>query len=455
MDKQFDKKVISFLDAHKDEIFADVDRMLRIDSVKREPAEGAPLGKPIHDAIDAMLDICAAHGLKTQNIGGVVGEAAWGEGEERLGIVSHVDIVPAGSGWTKPPLALTREGGMLWGRGVADDKGPGVAALWALLAALHAGAALNKKVVFIIGGDEETGDMRCLKKYIEAKGAPDMAFTPDADFPAIYCEKTIVRGELGSALPAGSALMDIAGGTRVNVVPGEAHAVLSVRPSGALPEGVAVEEAGGGWTLRARGTAAHASTPERGDNAAVKLLGALKTLLPEGDPALPVVCGLYGCFAATDGSGLGIACADAESGPLTLNLGVLRVGGGSVRAEYDIRHPALIDPKENIFSRIPEAAARAGLTVGEPDVDMGFCLPKDHPFIETLMRVYNDISGSGEPPVAIGGGTYARKLPCAAAYGMLFPGDPETAHMADERISEASFLKAARIYAHAIAELGK
>ena len=454
MDTQFDDKAVSFLESHKDEIFAEVDRLLRIDSVKGEPAEGAPLGAAVNEAIDAMLGICAAHGLKTRNLGGMVGEAAYGDGEESLGIVSHVDIVPTGSGWTKPPLALTREDGMLYGRGIVDDKGPGIAALWALLAALDAGAELKKRIVFIVGGNEESG-MSCLERYLETEKAPDAAFTPDAGFPTIYYEKTIVRGALRAALSEGSALKSLRGGTRVNIVPDAAEAVLSAQPAGELPQRVSLEETGEGWLLRAAGTAAHASTPGKGDNANIRLLAALEALLPQGDPALGAVSGLRGLCEASDGSGFGIACSDGDGGPLTFNLGVLRTVGGTVFAEYDIRHPALIDPEENIFVRIPEAAGKAGWEACGALVDPGFRLPKDHPLIRTLTDIYNGVNGSSDEPEAIGGGTYARKLPCATAYGMLFRGDPETAHMADERISEESFLKAARIYAHAIAELCK
>lgn len=454
MDRQFDEKVVAFLEKNKNAIFADVDRLLRIDSVKGEPADGAPYGAGVREALEAALDICASHGLRTRDVGGRVGEAAYGSGEESLGIVSHVDIVPPGDGWTKPPLALTREGGMLFGRGVTDDKGPGIAALWALSAALHAGAVLRKRVVLLFGGDEESG-MSDLKHYLEREKAPDIAFTPDGAFPAIHCEKTIARCTLAALLPEGSALLGIRGGTRANVVPGEAEAVLSCRPERPLPAGVTLAEAEEGWKLTALGKSAHASMPEKGDNAAVKLLGALKGLLQEGDPSMPGVAGLHACCAASDGSGLGIACADAESGPLTLNLGVLRMEGGTLYADCDIRNPALLDPCENIRIRLPEAAARAGLQLTSTYVDRGFCLPKDHPLVETLVRVYNDINENNEPPLAIGGGTYARMLPCAAACGISFPGEAETAHMADERISEAHFMQAARIYAHAIAELGK
>jgi len=454
MNQQFDEKVTAFLETNKEKMFADMDRILRIDSVRGKPEPGMPVGRAVNEALDTTLALFAAHGMKTRNIDGIVGEAVYGDGEESLGIVFHVDIVPTGKGWTVPPLGLTRQGGMLYGRGVADDKGPGIASLWALLAALDAGAVLNKKVVFIIGGDEESG-MSCVKRYLETENAPDVAFTPDADFPAIYYEKTIVRGELRAALPAGSVLTALRGGSRPNVVPDAAEALLAVKPEGTLPAGISLEKAGEGWLLRAEGRAAHASMPGKGDNAIVRLLAALETLLPKDDAALPAVTGLWRICQDSGGSGLGIACADEDGGPLTFNLGVIRTEGNEIIAVYDIRHPSAIDERENIEKRIPEAAEKAGWKASGAVVDKGFCLGRNHPLIRTLMGVYNGICGGDAQPLAIGGGTYARMLPCAAAFGILFEDDPQTIHMADECIPEVSFMKAARIYAHAITELGK
>lgn len=452
MDKILDAKITAFLDQSRAAILADVDRLLRFDSTTGEPEEGAPFGRNVKDAIDAILDICAAHGLKTRNIDGMIGEAVYGSGEKSLGILAHVDIVPTGAGWSKPPLELTIEDGMLYGRGITDDKGPAVASIWALMAALDAGAEPNGKIVFLFGGDEEQG-MRCVRRYLETEPAPDIAFSPDGGFPAIFCEKTLCHGTLSAPIPEGSALVGIRGGTRTNVVPNKASAVLSAKPSGLLPEGAGLEESEEGWVVTAHGTAAHASTPEKGDNAIVRLLDALTRLLPEGDPAIPEVARLHGLCSGSDGSGFGIACADETSGPLTFNLGVISGIGGNIVAQFDIRHPVFIDPEENLYERLPEAAEAAGYAASGISVSRGFCIPKEHGLVKTLMGIYNEINESADEPLAIGGGTYARLLPCAVAYGMLFEGDPETAHMADERISVESFMKATRIYANAIAEL--
>lgn len=454
MDKQLDAKITAFLEENRENIFSDIDSLLRIESVNGEPEEGAPLGRNVKLALDRILEICASHGLTTRNIDGMVGEAVWGQGEQSLGILAHVDIVPVGAGWTKPPLQLTVENGMMYGRGVTDDKGPAISSLWALLAALAAGVKINRRIVFLFGGDEEIG-MRCLRRYLETETPPDMAFSPDAEFPVIFCEKTIAHGTLSATVPEGSALIAMHGGTRVNVVPDGASACLS-RIQGAPPmDGISVEQNGEGYIVRAVGTAAHGSTPSKGDNAIMKLLGALTTLLPAGDAALPVIQALHTRCSPTDGSGFGIACEDEVSGKLTFNLGVIDFEGGSIAAQFDIRHPVEADEQKNLNTLLPCAAAASGLAVSFSEVKKGFNIGRDHVLVRTLMGIYNEINNSSDEPLAIGGGTYARMLPCAVAYGMLFAGDPETAHMADERIGAESFMKATRIYAHAIAELGK
>lgn len=453
IDRQLDKKIISFLEENKANIYSDIDSLLRIESVNGEPEEGAPFGRNVRAAIERMLKICSLHGLKTRCIDGMIGEAVWGDGPESFGVLAHMDIVPVGGGWTKPPLALTVQDGMLYGRGMMDDKGPAVGALWALLAALHAGAEIGKRIVFLFGGDEEIG-MRCLSRYLETEAPPDMAFSPDGAFPAIFCEKTLCRGTLSAYLPEGSALTDIRGGTRTNVVPNEAWASLSCMRDAPFPEGVSAEKNEDGYALRAVGKAAHASTPEAGDNAVVKLLRALELLLPEGDPALSVVHALHEACAPTDGSGFGIECSDDVSGPLTFNLGVIGLDVGRIAAQFDIRHPVYQDAERNLREVLPQASLAVGLEASCISVRKGFDIGRDHVLVRTLMDVYNEINESADEPLAIGGGTYARVLPCAVAYGILFEGDPETAHMADERIPAESFMKALRIYAHAFVELG-
>ena len=76
---------------------------------------------------------------------------------QACGIYVHTDTVPAGDGWTRPPLALTREGDRLYGRGAADMKGTIAALIAALDAAAESGLPLARDPVLLACTDEEGG----------------------------------------------------------------------------------------------------------------------------------------------------------------------------------------------------------------------------------------------------------------------------------------------------------
>ncbi len=456
MDREFDRKVVDWLNDHKPEMYRDIDRLLSIESVTGEPQPDAPFGAQVKEALDCILDICQQAGMVTRNIDGMVGEATLGVGSQTLGVLTHVDVVPAGTGWRVKDYGLTVEDGHLYGRGIIDDKGPAVASVYALRAAMAAGATFHRKLVFIFGGDEEQG-MKCVTHYLKSNKAPDMAWSPDAGFPVIHCEKTIAHAALLADVGAGSLLTGIRGGTRTNVVPNRAEALLRDQPllDEPLPPGVGLDFTDGQWRMLATGRQAHASTPDAGSNAIVALLDGLRRVLPEGDPARDAAEGLWRCCAATDGAGLRVDCRDHVSGALTLNLGVIDMADGVIRAKLDMRHPVEVDVQKTIYTALPAAAAANGVRAVDMEHDQGFNLPKDHMLVKTLTDLYNDITGDRAEPVAIGGGTYARKLPCAVAYGMMFADDEECAHMVNEHISEEHFLQAVRIYAHAFRELAQ
>ena len=268
MDREFDRKVVDWLTEHRQNMYHDIDRLLSIESVTGEAVPGAPFGVEVKRALDCALEIAAEAGMVTRNVDGMVGEAVLGIGAQSLGVLAHVDVVPAGSGWQHKEYGLTVDGGKLFGRGIVDNKGPVVASIYALRAALAAGAKLNKKIVFIFGGDEERG-MSCVKHYLEHNPPPDMAFSPDAGFPVIHCEKTLAHCTLIAKVGSGSLLTSLAGGTRSNVVPNRAEALLSGQPliDVPLPPDVELDFMDDKWRLRATGRQAHASTPEQGSNA--------------------------------------------------------------------------------------------------------------------------------------------------------------------------------------------
>ena len=91
---------------------------------------------------------------------GIIAARLRGIGEKKKALVLqvHMDVVPANAAeWKIPPFSGEVKDGAIWGRGAADDKGPGVIAMMALFAIKRAGILLGRDVIFIATGDEEVG----------------------------------------------------------------------------------------------------------------------------------------------------------------------------------------------------------------------------------------------------------------------------------------------------------
>ena len=167
-------------------------------------------------------------GFQTRDVDGHCGWCEYGEGEEMVAVLCHLDVVPAGDGWHYPPYDCTWAGGRIYGRGVIDDKGPAAAALYALKAVRDSGAPLHRRVRLLVGCNEEKGSS-CIRHYVEAGGEiPVMGFTPDGMYPIINGEKGIAVVDFRRALaPSPRSIRCISGGTAHNVVPDRARAELN------------------------------------------------------------------------------------------------------------------------------------------------------------------------------------------------------------------------------------
>ena len=301
-----------------EELLKSLQELLAIESVARRDQE-KPCGNGVAQALDYTLSLCQRMGFHTKNADGLYGYAEIGEGAEIIGCLGHLDVVPAGDGWHYPPYAGTIDGGRLYGRGTIDDKGPTLIALFAAhdvaQAYERAGKPMPRRIRFIFGQTEESGPWDDMAAYVAHEEPVRFGFTPDADFPAIYCEKGILRLHLTMPL-TGSGILDAKGGTVVNMV----------------PDACTVTTAAG--TYQAAGKCAHGSTPWRGENAIDR---AMEQLPAESGPFAAAYRALFG--SDVYGKKLGIAMTSPDSGPLSMNVGLLRVEDGLIRLSVDIRHP--------------------------------------------------------------------------------------------------------------------
>jgi predicted dipeptidase len=423
--------------------------LVRIPSVCDEGASGYPFGEAVDQALRKALQIASDLGFKTYyDDGGYYGYAEVGEGEELLGILGHLDVVPPGKreDWKNDPFDPVEKDGMLYGRGTQDDKGPLMAALFAVKALLDAGIPFNKRIRFIFGTDEETL-WRCITRYKEIEELPGMGFSPDSRFPLTYAEKGLLQLQLEGTNQSGVTLT---GGSAFNAVPdamlytGERQVELANKltelnfPYQALAGGIEV-----------KGKAAHAMLPEQGINAIARLCIALQAIGIESKAINFIAQEIGEDPNATEIFG---TCADEPSGRLKFNIGKIDLGMLE-QISIDCRIPVTVD-KEEVVAKLIAAAAKYGLEYREFDWLAPIYLPLDHFMIETLMKVYRRISRDQvSQPVSSGGATYARAMDNCVAFGALLVGEELTEHQPNERTVLKNLYKAMEIYAHAIHDL--
>ncbi|AOT01443.1 MULTISPECIES: dipeptidase PepV [Exiguobacterium] len=456
--------------ARREDLLEDLKELLRIPSVLDESTieEGAPFGHEVKRALDWMLATGERDGFTSKNVDGYAGHLEYGQGEELLGILCHLDVVPAGGDhWTYGPFNPTLVDGKLYARGAIDDKGPTMAAYYALKIVKELGLPLSKRIRLIAGGDEES-EWRCVNHYFKHEEMPTLGFAPDADFPIINAEKglydgLLIQGKPAQASDTGYHLVRFEGGERPNMVPGHAQALLRVVEVGTLEtdfhsyleeQGLTgtVKQETEGLVLDVNGVAAHAMEPDNGKNAALHLARFLNTLHLDynGRRYIQLVTHM---FRDSRGVAIGVAASD-ETGDLTINGGVFRYAEEQGTASINIRYPYTADFTERL-QIIKEAAAGYGFELQTRTHMTPHHVDPNHELIKTLSAVYERHTNQSADLIAIGGGTYARSLTAGVAFGPVFPGGPEVAHQVDEYVDFDELLLAVAIYAEAIYELAK
>jgi len=459
------------VESYREEMIRSTQELVAIPSVEGEPQPGKPFGENVYKALDYMLTLGKELGFETKNVDGYAGHIELGQGEKMLGILTHLDVVPEGSGWTYPPYGGEIHDGKIYGRGAIDDKGPTIAVLYAMKAVMQSGIPVNKRVRLILGTDEESG-WEDLKYYFKKEPVPDFGMSPDGRYPIINAEKGILHIALSKKFvnrqKSSMGIERIYGGQRPNVVPDECVCVF--RPGvdreklmeaienlkSKLGYEIEVEKGEGDAVIvKSIGRLAHASMPEKGKNAIGQMLLCLSAVGLEDNEMERFIAFLAEAIGMEfDGHSMGLALEDQLSGKLTLNLGMIDVNDQYGRAIIDIRYPVSLE-KEHILSRIYHVAGAHGIEVEVLEHQGPLYVPEDHFLVQTLKKVYADQTGQPAYTVAIGGGTYARAIKNAVAFGAVFPGKPEMAHQKDEYIEIEDLIMNAKIYAHAIAELVK
>ena len=417
-------------------------------SVLNEGENGTPFGQSIQNVLEKMLEITRSLGFKTYiDPKGYYGYAEIGQGEELLAVLCHLDVVPVGdlSDWETPPFEATIKDGWIHGRGVQDDKGPSLAALYAVKALMDAGVTFNKRIRFIYGTDEETL-WRCMARYNELEETATLGFAPDSSFPLTYAEKGLLQIKLHGS---GSQELAIEAGEAFNVVPAKASYTGNLADSLEVElKKQAFEYERTADTVTVIGVPKHSKDAAEGVNAIVRVATGLNPLIQHS--AIQFIAEAVREDAT--GSSLFGEISDEPSGTLSFNVSGLTINQDKSEIRIDLRIPVLAD-KDKLVRELSQIAEKYQLRYEEFDYLAPLYVPLDSELVSTLMAVYKEKTNDDSPAVSSGGATFARTMPNCVAFGALFPGALQTEHQANERTVIEDLYKAMDIYAETIYRL--
>lgn len=441
------------IELEKENIINSLKELCKFNSVSKEDT-GYPFGKECNNALEYILNLGNKFGFKTKNIEGYCGYIECGEGKELIGIIGHLDVVPANidDGWHFPPFEPTIEDGKLFARGAIDDKGPVVSALYAMKI-LNENYKLNKRVRLILGLNEEV-DWKCIEHYKEKEEWPSISFSPDADFPCIYAEKMILSLKVMSRfdLPEYVKIIEFNDkNNAINVVPkycsltiedSTGDYVSKVNQNDKIKISKIKDKI---YKIEAFGIASHAAHPENGDNAITNLLLSL--------PMNNYINKLKNIefFETHSPEYLGGKSTKDESGELTSNIAKICYDNEELNLFLNLRVPVKtsFDKIKKYYENLSDVKTEFLKKQDALYVD------KDSYIVKTLTRIFNEEVNGNYEPIAIGGGTYARAFENCVSFGMNMPGDKDMCHQVNEFVKIDNLLLSTKIYAKALYELCK
>lgn len=414
-----------------EELFA---KIIAIPSVKSTPQKNAPFGNKTKEALCATLSYGSKMGFKTKIIENGIGYAQWGEGNEYIGIIGHLDVVPAGDGWQTPPFQLTKADGKFYGRGVLDNKGPILGCLFALMLLKRQNRCLRNPVRIIFGTDEESGGQD-IPLYLNAEPPPIFGFTPDCKFPVVYGERGIVSVRIMTEMTEDNVtpLTDIIGNQAASYVPDQLETTYA------------------GKKFSVKGKRAPSNAPEQGKNAITLLAKKLQKQVKQRQLKEYLQWLTSRLHEQHEGQGVDLALADEASGKLQLTPYRWQKSNGGFTLDLTIRYPISFSENEIMKRLRPQLPANSQIKIirSLPSVKR----PKDTPMVKILSEVYEKITGLDGTPVTTTGATYARFMPNIVAFGPSFPGQKGIAHKQNEYVGEADLKRMIEIYYQSILSL--
>ena len=465
--KQLRTEIDKWFELHSDEMIKDLGRLISVRSVRGPESEGAPYGSGPREALLLAKEMLNAQGLEVSEFEDIIISADIGPGSPEIGILAHLDVVDAGEGWDTDPFSMVIKDGKILGRGTSDDKGPSIAAMYAMYCANDLCPQLNKGMRIILGSGEEMG-CHDIEQYLSKITPPPNVFTPDASFPLVNIEK-------GRFLPFFKAVwneekslprvLSITGGKTTNIVPDKAEAiiegfelsdVLDACQKHTAVTGVTLvsHEDNGRIIISAAGKSAHAASAPVGNNAQTALLEMLAAMPFAPGEGQKHIIALSRLFPHGDCSGnaLGIAMSDKETGELTVNFSVISYDTLGVTGHFDSRTPSCAD-NVNLPEMTRAKLDSEGFEMTHHDITRCHHTHEDTPFIRTLLGIYNEYTGNKGECLSMGGTTYVHGIKGGVAFGCGIPGVDTLIHGANEYINVDHLILSAKMFAQAIIDI--
>lgn len=440
--KKYEEKINSFIEKEKDNIYRDLNSLIEVRSVSKDD-EYSPFGRECRLVADKAIEISGKLGLETENHSYYGVSTLLGTTEKEIAILTHLDIVPESDGWSVPPFSLTRRDGLIFGRGVMDDKGPTVMILYAMKFLKELRVNLNYKYRLFMGCSEER-DMRCIDYYVENVKQPEFAFSPDGRFPVCGGEKGIIDLIIETDCP--EEIESIEGGEAINIVPGKCKMKLKKDIDMRYSESYVEID---GRTITTKGKSAHGGVPEEGINAIYLMLDFVRKNCELSERTRELLTEIIE-MCDIEGKGFCLSDFKDETGKTTANLGRIYKKENKLYLEFNIRYPVYVDSKEvqgNILGKMKEL----NFNIIKNKDNKPCYIDINSKEVEKLLDAIKIVTGKNEKPYFSSGGTYARKVKKAVAFGpeLIYKsfGNP---HMVDECMYEKDFFDGIKIYIYSL-----
>lgn len=454
---------------YENQMIDDLKGLLSIESVRDDSkaSEDAPVGPGPRQALDYMYELAKRDGFSTHDVDHIAGRIEAGQGEDVLGILCHVDVVPAGDGWDSDPFDPVVTDDAIIARGTLDDKGPTIAAYYAVKILNDMNVDWKKRIHMIIGTDEES-DWKCTDRYFQTEEMPTLGFAPDAEFPAIHGEKGIttfdlIQDQINEEVDEPDyELLNFESGQRYNMVPDHAEARVLVKENMTdviqnFEYFVEQNELQGESTvdsgiliLTVEGKAVHGMDPSLGVNAGLYLLKFLSSLNLDKSAKDFVEFNNRYLFDSHFGEKMGMKFHTDVMGDVTTNIGIIKYDNKEAgRYGVNLRYPQGFEFEEAV-ERFTNEIKDIGFSLELGKVQKPHYVDKDDPFVEKLVKAYRNQTGYMTEPYTIGGGTYARNLDKGVAFGAMFEDTEDLMHQKNEYMTKKQLINATSIYLEAI-----